>query len=82
MATNKTRIFCRDNSNSATPHGFAAVTEFDVYNEALDYGRIIVNNAGDDDVFRVYLYSYDKTSYLIRKVSGVVAMAEIEFPLS
>jgi hypothetical protein len=85
MAQNsKTRLFVFDGSNS-TPFGFSLQTEFDVYQEAVDYAinsvTAIQNDVGGTaHSFVIYLYSYNNPSYRIRTSATGVQIIEVAFP--
>lgn len=84
MASNKTRICYYDNTTSQ-PHQVVMATEFDVYQDALDYvltiATLLVSKAGDG-AWWIELYSYENTSYSYTESGGALQKSVITFPAS
>jgi hypothetical protein len=75
----KTRLFFADDNDTTGSHGNQAVTEFDVYQEAIDYAKSAVMNGASNDIY-VSVYSYDNTSYQIFRSGNNYVANEITFP--
>ena len=83
MATNKTRLFIFEPSGNLGP--YQAVTEFDIYQEALDYAVTVVNvirvtYSSAADQIAVFLFSYENPSFLYRWNGSALVRTEIVFP--
>ena len=82
MATNKTRLFYAD-IDSGNPHSVLMVTEFDIYQEAIDYAEKIARSLAhysSNNTWALYLFSYDNTSYRYLEESGEVVKSTTPFP--
>ncbi len=82
MATNKTRVFIAEPVASKGP--YQAVTEFEIYQEAIDYAKAAVVSMytvdGTADIISAFVYSYDNPSYRFRYTSSEFHQIEFEFP--
>ena len=82
MSTNKTRIFVAE--AAGTIGDYSAVTEFEVYQDAIDYAKSLVTSVREfsatANAVIVFLYSYDNTSYRFRFYNSEFEQHEIEYP--
>lgn len=86
MSTNKTRVAAVDRSN-ANPFAIVLQTEFDVYDEAIDYvetyTKLLSGIGVASTAFDIYVFSYYNSSYKYTiDASGVAVKFEITFPQS
>jgi hypothetical protein len=84
MAQNsKTRIVFSDYNDGTSPYGVFVQTEFDIYQEAIDYVETTIRNfnlLGQRSIV-FYVYNYNNPSYSFRLLSnGSVTKTEIVFP--
>lgn len=82
MATNKTRIVFYDN-NTTAPQQVIMCTEFDIYQEALDYVNDVANLLAVSSAagtWYIDVLSYDQVSWRYYELGSTVVRAEIEFP--
>lgn len=84
MGTNKTRLFVAEPASSVGP--YVTVTEFDIYQEAIDYAQAIVKYVRMYDTvtgtaIEVYVMSYDNISYRYKWDGNDFITTEVPFPV-
>ena len=83
MATNKTRIVYFDITEDV-PSQVILQTEFDIYQDALDYiesfATVLAGASAENNSWKIFVYSYDNTSYKYYKAGGAVTKATATFP--
>ena len=82
MATNKTRLAVMD-VQGASPYQLSLVTEFEIYQDAIDYvetfGKQLASDSSDSSWY-IYLLSYDNPSYVYYRSGASLAKSDFTFP--
>lgn len=81
--TNKTTLAIYDFNTANAPANSQIVTQFDIYQDAVDYVESFLKNSEEyfnSNGFGIYLFSYDYTSYRYYANAGTVTKTEIQFP--